>query len=351
MWNPRKFFHNMLKFHFCKGWKVKMSGIRALKIYQINEGYCYNSDSLFLWDFARAQLHNGQKVLEIGSGSGVIGLLCARDLEISLFQVELQREYALLNLKNATHNNIFTHIINVNCLEMLDGKTFKVDVWAMSGDSNPLNGIALWTIEKLGNAKSAKISKDSIESKGEDSKESSQNAESKDAEKAAKEQDLLRKIDSKILNIKLEYFDVLISNPPFYTEGTLESKNTFKKIATQDIYLPLEQFILVAKKCLKPSGKLIFCYSVSSLARILSLLETHNFGVEKMRFIYPRLDKNAIRVMIVAKRNAKPQTLILPPLITHLSENQSDNSPEVQKIYKDAKTQSVKVDLDSMNLG
>lgn len=333
-----------------------MSNKKALKIYQINEGYCYNSDSLFLWDFARTHLHHGQKVLEIGSGSGVIGLLCARDLEITLFQVELQREYALLNLKNATHNNIFTHVINVNCLEMLDNKAFKVDVWAMSADSNPLNGIALWTIEKLGNAKSAKISKDSkdsTESKSPDSKEDSKvdsKIDSKMDEKDAKEQDLLRKIDSKILNIKLEYFDILISNPPFYTEGSLESKNVFKKIATQDIYLPLEQFIAVAKRCLKPSGKLIFCYSVSSLSRILSLLESNNFGVEKMRFIYPRVDKNAIRVMIVAKRNAKPQTLIMPPLITHLSENQSDNTPEVSKIYKESKTQSVKVDLDSMSL-
>lgn len=316
----------MIESYFYK--VLKMDSTKTLRIYQINEGYCYNSDSLFLWDFARTHLHNGQKVLEIGSGSGVIGLLCARDTDITLFQVELQREYAILNLKNATCNNIFSHIINVNCLEMLDGRTFKVDVWAMGDNSNPLNGIALWTIENLN-----KIN---------------ENTESIDDELAQKQKDLIKKIDSKILNIKLEYFDVLISNPPFYTEGSIESKNTFKKIATQDTYLPLEQFILVAKKCLKPSGKLIFCYSVYTLSRIMSLLEINGFGIEKMRFIHPRSDKNVIRVMILARRNAKPQTLIMPPLITHIGTNQSDNSPEVQKIYKDAKTQSIKLDLDSI---
>lgn len=311
---------------------------RHLKIFQLDKGYCYNSDSLFLWDFAKSHLHHGQRVLEIGSGSGVIGLLCARDLELTLFQVEIQREYALLNLKNATYNNIFSHIINVDCLKMLDGKTFKVDVWAMNAISHPLNGVALWTIENLDG-------KDSTRDFETDSIKDSKN------EKDLNQEDLIKKIDSKILNIKLEYFDVLISNPPFYNEGTLESKNIFKKIATQDIYLPLESFINVAKKSLKPSGKLIFCYSVANLGQILGTLSANNFGIEKMRFIYPKADKNAIRVMICAKRNAKPQTIILPPLITHIGDNQGDNSKEVLQIYQNAKTQSIKVDLDTMLLG
>ena len=48
---------------------------KLLRIYQITQGYCYNSDSLFLWNFIMPHLHNGDKVLEIGSGSGIIGLL------------------------------------------------------------------------------------------------------------------------------------------------------------------------------------------------------------------------------------------------------------------------------------
>jgi len=75
-------------------------------LYQPQSGYCYNSDSIFLYDFINFFKPKG-KVLDVGAGCGVVGLLVARDnKKVKLEAVEKQaafREYAKVN---ARVNNI-----------------------------------------------------------------------------------------------------------------------------------------------------------------------------------------------------------------------------------------------------
>ncbi len=75
-------------------------------LYQPQYGYCYNSDSIFLYDFINSFKPKG-KVLDVGTGCGVVGLLVARDnKKVELEAVEKQdifREYAKIN---ARVNNI-----------------------------------------------------------------------------------------------------------------------------------------------------------------------------------------------------------------------------------------------------
>ncbi|WP_297432723.1 methyltransferase [Sulfurimonas sp.] len=75
-------------------------------LYQPQSGYCYNSDSIFLYDFINFFKPKG-KVLDVGAGCGVVGLLVARDnKKVTLEAVEKQaafREYAKVN---ARVNNI-----------------------------------------------------------------------------------------------------------------------------------------------------------------------------------------------------------------------------------------------------
>jgi len=47
-------------------------------LYQPESGYCYNSDSIFLYDFIDSFKPKG-RVLDVGAGCGVLGLLVARD--------------------------------------------------------------------------------------------------------------------------------------------------------------------------------------------------------------------------------------------------------------------------------
>ena len=71
-------------------------------LYQPKLGYCYNSDSLFLYDFINSFEPKG-RVLDVGAGCGIVGLLIARDnKKVVLEAVEKQSvfiEYAKINAR------------------------------------------------------------------------------------------------------------------------------------------------------------------------------------------------------------------------------------------------------------
>ncbi len=75
-------------------------------LYQAESGYCYNSDSIFLYDFISSFNPRG-KVLDIGAGCGVVGLLVARDNpKVELEAVEKQDIFVQLATTNARVNKI-----------------------------------------------------------------------------------------------------------------------------------------------------------------------------------------------------------------------------------------------------
>jgi len=87
-------------------------------LYQPKSGYCYNSDSLFLYDFITRFKPKG-RVLDVGAGCGIVGLLISRDFpNIQLEAVEIQENFAEYALKNARENGIEYTLYRENFLEM-----------------------------------------------------------------------------------------------------------------------------------------------------------------------------------------------------------------------------------------
>ena len=77
-----------------------------MTLYQPQSGYCYNSDSLFLYDFINSFSPKG-RLLDVGAGCGIVGLLVARDnSRVTLEAVEKQEHFIKYARKNAQHNNI-----------------------------------------------------------------------------------------------------------------------------------------------------------------------------------------------------------------------------------------------------
>ena len=75
-------------------------------LYQPESGYCYNSDSLFLYDFISSFKPKG-KVLDVGAGCGIVGLLVARDNpKVELEAVEKQVIFVEYARHNARVNKI-----------------------------------------------------------------------------------------------------------------------------------------------------------------------------------------------------------------------------------------------------
>ncbi|BAF70102.1 tRNA1(Val) (adenine(37)-N6)-methyltransferase [Nitratiruptor sp. SB155-2] len=98
-------------------------------IYQPNEGYCYNSDTIFLYDFIRNFEIKGE-VLDVGTGSGILALLIKRDYpKASVNAIEIQERFVKMANINADANKKDINIYFGNFLHMVFEKRFD---WIVS---------------------------------------------------------------------------------------------------------------------------------------------------------------------------------------------------------------------------
>ncbi|MEA1915442.1 MAG: methyltransferase [Campylobacterota bacterium] len=102
-------------------------------IYQPLGGYCYNSDTHFLFDFIVENLkkfkHVHGELLDIGSGSGILGILMAKYYEkMNLHQCEVQKVFQFLSTTNARTNHIPAHLYAHSLLDKNIDKTFDIIV-------------------------------------------------------------------------------------------------------------------------------------------------------------------------------------------------------------------------------
>jgi len=227
-----------------------------LLLYQPQDGYCYNSDTIFLYDFITKFSPKG-RVLDVGAGSGVLGLLVARNKNIELEAVEKQEQYAFYTKKNAEVNNV-------------DIKLYKDDFLKLNRDRE---------------------------------------------------------------------YDFIISNPPFYHDDVIKSKNEMKHTARYNSHLPITKFFEQVKHLLKPRGVFIFCYDSQQLQTLNVELNSAKLTIEQIRFVYPKKGKRASLVMIKARKNSKSLIEVLEPLYAF---EENEFSKEAKDIYKKTGTHSIK---------
>jgi len=90
-------------------------------LYQSPNGYCYNSDSIFLYAFAREFNIKG-RVLDIGCGVGILTLLLAKDFKADYFAVEKQEEMYFYANKNFNINSVEVDIKNIEFQNYVEEK-------------------------------------------------------------------------------------------------------------------------------------------------------------------------------------------------------------------------------------
>ncbi len=98
-------------------------------LYQPQSGYCYNSDTHFLFSFICKNLEQFKNIkgelLDVGSGSGILGLLVARDFKkLKLNQVEIQEKFQFLSHKNSQINKIDNQLHKGSFLDLKFEKQF-----------------------------------------------------------------------------------------------------------------------------------------------------------------------------------------------------------------------------------
>lgn len=226
-------------------------------LYQPDSGYCYNSDSILLYGFISRFAPKG-KMLDVGTGCGIVGLLVARDFQdVVLEGSEKQSVYAEFARRNAQINKI--------------GYTLH------EGDFLELAGSHV--------------------------------------------------------------YDWIVSNPPFYDEGSSRSENPMLHQARYNIHMPIEAYAKKIAKLLKPKGEAAICYDARQFVQLGSALESAGLRVVDVQFVHSKSDRSSTLVMVHLKKNSKSALNVLPPLVTFEDDSYT---PAVQAIYDKAKAHSIK---------
>lgn len=274
-----------------------------MKLFQLKDGYRYNSDSLFLWDFARknCSFKASQSLLDVGCGCGILGLLLARDFNCALSCIDIQPQNCELAQMNARANDIKASII---CADF-----FKD--WE-SGNS-------------VGNSKKNSVGNSKENSAGNSAGNSKENSAGNFAGN---------------FRIPSQGFERIICNPPFYDFGG-ENKNAHKNTSRNASSFDISAFASKCSKLLAPKGELVLCYDARLVDRLLQALLEAGLKPIKLAFLHSKPSKPANIVLVVAKKGAKSPLCVFGSLFAcNESGTHSDFAKEV----------FIKADLISVDL-
>ena len=75
------------------------------------------------------------------------------------------------------------------------------------------------------------------------------------------------------LDMKNNYYDTIVSNPPYFKSNTMMSNNDNKKIARSEVYLSLEDILKISKRLLKDKGNVAIVNRPDRLCDIFILMK------------------------------------------------------------------------------
>ena len=103
---------------------------KDLKIIQETDGFCFGIDSILLSDFAK-NIKKNSKVADLGTGTGIIGLLLCKKTNLAeMTGIEIQEDVANMAERSIKLNNLEEkfRIINSNINEIFSKKLLEKNV-------------------------------------------------------------------------------------------------------------------------------------------------------------------------------------------------------------------------------
>ncbi|MFZ4426897.1 MAG: tRNA1(Val) (adenine(37)-N6)-methyltransferase [Saprospiraceae bacterium] len=95
----------------------------------------------------------------------------------------------------------------------------------------------------------------------------------------------------------LEKYDLVLSNPPFFTGGTFSSKGGRSDVR-HTVKLPHGELLQAARRLLAPSGRLALILPYIEGLRFLELAQGYNFYCMRMTEVRPKADKPIERLLM-----------------------------------------------------
>ncbi|MEI5995142.1 tRNA1(Val) (adenine(37)-N6)-methyltransferase [Candidatus Enterococcus mansonii] len=124
--------------------------------------------------------------------------------------------------------------------------------------------------------------------------------------------------------IKPDSVDLVLCNPPYFKELPTSQKNPnpHLAIARHEIHTTLSDVIEVSAKLLKTNGRLAMVHRPDRFLDILHAMDLFNIAPKRVRFVYPKVGKEANTLLIEGiKQGKKDGFRVSPPLFTYDEHN------------------------------
>jgi tRNA1Val (adenine37-N6)-methyltransferase len=135
-------------------------------------------------------------------------------------------------------------------------------------------------------------------------------------------------------------FDVIVSNPPFYTmkDHAQYHQSDLKAMARHELTLTLDTLIESSKHLLKTGGSFVMIHRSERLNEIFHHLNLHGFYPKRIQFIHTKVGHKAKMVLIDSVFGSSPKMMVCPPLFIH--DNFGNYTKEVLDIFNYGGTQN-----------
>ena len=134
------------------------------------------------------------------------------------------------------------------------------------------------------------------------------------------------------LDMKNNYYDTIVSNPPYFKSNTMMSNNDNKKIARSEVYLSLEDILKISKRLLKDTGNVAIVNRPDRLCDIFILMKKFGIEPKRIQFVYPKKNRQANLILIEGTKNGNCSLKVMNPIIVH--DDNNNYTEEIVDILK-----------------
>ncbi|MBS4210781.1 tRNA1(Val) (adenine(37)-N6)-methyltransferase [Bacillus sp. FJAT-50079] len=127
-------------------------------------------------------------------------------------------------------------------------------------------------------------------------------------------------------------YDVVTCNPPYFLSPSEDviNENEHLAIARHEILCTLEDVVRVSSQLLCQGGKAAFVHRPDRLMDILTLMRQYRLEPKRLRFVYPKMGKEANTILVEGTKNGRAGLKSLPPLFVYNADN--EYTSEVREI-------------------
>ena len=131
-----------------------------------------------------------------------------------------------------------------------------------------------------------------------------------------------------------DVYDVITCNPPYFKvhDNSRLNNNINKTIARHEDNLNLNNIFFIAKKLLKNNGVIAIVHRPERLVEIIENMKKNNIEPKRIKFVYPKYNKECNTVLIEGSKNGKPGLKIEEPLFVH--DDNNNYSVDVLKYFE-----------------